>query len=83
MPAGELMGLVCTFGQERNMLTWTACLVEVAVDARCGEVKLNKLTVMIDAGIIVHSYGASAQSEGAAQWSASLALYKGREFGDG
>ena len=83
MPAGEGMGLACTFGQERNMPTWTACVAEVAVDVQSGKVKLNKLTVVIDAGSIVHPDGALAQTEGAALWGASLALHEGTEFVDG
>ena len=66
LPQGQGMGIACTFGQERAAPTWTACVAEVAVDADSGEVTLNKLTLVVDAGSIVHPDGALAQCEGAA-----------------
>ena len=48
------------------MPTWTACVAQVTVDADSGAVSLNKLTIVIDAGSIVHPDGALAQTEGAA-----------------
>ena len=65
------------------MPTWTACVADVSVDADSGAVTLNKLTIVIDAGSIVHPDGALAQTEGAALWGASLALHEGPEFVDG
>ena len=65
------------------MPTWTACVADVSVDADSGAVTLNKLTIVIDAGSIVHPDGALAQTEGAALWGASLALHEGTEFVDG
>ncbi|HCG69522.1 MAG TPA: aldehyde dehydrogenase [Gammaproteobacteria bacterium] len=83
LPQGQGMGIACTFGQERAMPTWTACVAQVAVDPENGVVKLNKLTIVIDACSIVHPDGALAQTEGAALWGASLALHEGTEFVDG
>ncbi len=83
LPQGQGMGIACTFGQERAMPTWTACVAEVSVDADSGAVTLNKLTIVIDAGSIVHPDGALAQTEGAALWGASLALHEGTTFVDG
>lgn len=83
LPEGEGMGIACTFGQERAAPTWTACVAEVAVDNESGEVKLNKLTLVVDAGSIVHPDGALAQCEGAALWGVSLALHEGTEFAAG
>jgi len=46
-------------------------------------VKLEKLTLVVDAGAIVSPSGALAQVEGAALWGASLALHEGTEFENG
>ena len=48
-----------------------------------GSVNLEKLTLVIDAGTIIHPEGALAQAEGAALWGASLALHEGTEFVNG
>lgn len=77
------MGIATTFGQERDMPTWTACVAEVAVDRGSGQVKLKKLTLVLDAGTIIHPDGALAQTEGAALWGVSMALHEGTEFVDG
>ena len=50
------------------------------MDADSGEVTLNKLTLVVDAGSIVHPDGALAQCEGAALWGVSLALHEGTQF---
>ena len=83
MPKDTGMGVAVTFGQERNMPTWTACVAQVKVDRNSGQVKLEKLTLVLDAGTIVHPDGALAQTEGAALWGASLALHEGTEFANG
>lgn len=83
LPNGAGMGIATTFGQEREMPTWSACVAQVAVDKASGKVTLHKLTVVIDAGTIVHPDGALAQTEGAALWGASMALHEGTEFVNG
>ncbi|MDA7722881.1 molybdopterin-dependent oxidoreductase [Pseudomonadales bacterium] len=83
LPIGVGMGIATTFGQERDMPTWSACVAQVAVDNATGKVTLQKLTVVIDAGTIVHPDGALAQTEGAALWGASMALHEGTEFVNG
>ena len=83
LPEGVGMGIATTFGQEREMPTWSACVAQVAVDKASGKVTLQKLTVVIDAGTIVHPDGALAQTEGAALWGASMALHEGTEFVNG
>ena len=82
LPAGTGMGIATTFGQERTMPTWSACVAQVKVSAD-GSAKLEKLTLVIDAGTIIHPEGALAQAEGAALWGASLALHEGTEFVNG
>lgn len=83
LPKGQGMGVATTFGQERDMPTWTACVAEVSVDLTSGEVTLKKLTLVLDAGTIVHPDGALAQTEGAALWGASMALHEGTRFEKG
>lgn len=83
MLKGYGRGVATTFGQERDMPTWTACVAEVHVDESTGKVSLKKLTLVLDAGTIVHPDGALAQTEGAALWGASMALHEGTEFVNG
>ena len=80
MPKDTGLGVATTFGQERDMPTWVACVARVRVDRGSGAVKVEKLTLVVDAGTVVHPDGALAQVEGAALWGISLALYEGTEF---
>ena len=80
MPAGTGLGLATSFGQERDMPTWCACVARVRVERSSGVVKVEKLTVVVDAGTIVHPDGALAQVEGASLWGLSMALFEGTEF---
>ncbi|GGY71048.1 xanthine dehydrogenase family protein molybdopterin-binding subunit [Marinobacter zhanjiangensis] len=83
MPEGTGLGVATTYGQERNMPTWTACVAKVNVNRETGRVKLEKLTLVTDAGTVVHPDGARAQVEGAALWGASMALHEGTRFENG
>jgi isoquinoline 1-oxidoreductase subunit beta len=83
MPADTGLGIATTFGQERNMPTWTACVARVHVDRKKGEVKLEKLTIVVDAGTVVDPDGALAQAEGSSLWGVSLALHEGSQFVNG
>ncbi len=83
LPADTGMGVACTFGQERNMPTWSACVAQVKVDRNSGRVKLEKLWLAVDAGTVVHPDGALAQMEGAALWGASMALHEGTVIENG
>jgi CO/xanthine dehydrogenase Mo-binding subunit len=74
------LGIASTFGQERNMPTWVACAARVKVNRSNGHVTVEKLTLVIDAGTIIHPDSAQAQVEGAALWGLTLALYEGTEF---
>lgn len=80
LPANEGLGVATTFGQERAMPTWCACVAQVHVAPDSGAVTLKKLWLVIDAGTIVHPDGALAQAEGAALWGVSLALHEGTRF---
>jgi CO/xanthine dehydrogenase Mo-binding subunit len=65
------------------MPTWTACVARVRVDRKGGVVRLEKLTIVVDAGTVVDPDGALAQAEGASLWGVSLALHEGSEFVNG
>jgi CO/xanthine dehydrogenase Mo-binding subunit len=77
------LGIATSFGQGRDMPTWTACAARVRIDRETGAVKVEKLDLVIDAGTIVDPDGASAQVEGAALWGLSLALFEGTQFVNG
>lgn len=83
LPAGSGMGIATTFGQERAMPTWVACAARVRVNRTTGDVVVERLTLVADAGTVVHPDGALAQMEGAALWGLSLALHEGSEFSNG
>src|SRR6185295_17791028 len=83
MPIDEGLGVATTFGQERAMPTWVACVARVRIDRRSGAVAVEKLTIVIDAGTLIHPNGALAQVEGGALWGLSMALYEGTEFVNG
>jgi isoquinoline 1-oxidoreductase beta subunit len=83
LPKDTGFGIATSFGQERDMPTWCACVARVKVDRKTGVVKLEKLVIVVDAGTIVHPDGALAQVEGASLWGASMALHEGTEFANG
>ena len=83
LPPDTGIGVATTFGQERDMPTWCACVARVKVDRATGVVKLEKLTLVVDAGTLVHPDGALAQTEGAGLWGVSMALHEGTEFVNG
>ena len=62
------------------MPTWIACVARVRVDRANGYIAVEKLTLVIDCGIVIHPDSAEAQVEGAALWGLSLTLYEGTEF---
>ena len=65
------------------MPTWVGCVARVRVDRMSGRVFVEKLTLVVDAGTIVHPDSAQAQVEGAALWGLSMALHEGSEFENG
>jgi isoquinoline 1-oxidoreductase beta subunit len=83
LPKNTGLGLATTFGQERDMPTWVACAARVRVDPASGAVKVEKLTLVADAGTIVSPDGAMAQMQGASLWGLSLALFEGTQFVNG
>ena len=83
MPNDVGLGVASSFGQERDMPTWCACVARVRVDRTSGQVTAEKLTLVVDAGTIIQPDGAAAQVEGSALWGLSMALYEGSEFAMG
>jgi CO/xanthine dehydrogenase Mo-binding subunit len=80
MPKDTGLGIATTFGQDRSMPTWTACVARVRVDRRNGAIIVEKLTLVVDAGTIVDPGGALAQVEGSVLWGLSMTLHEGTEF---
>ncbi|MGD2133783.1 MAG: molybdopterin-dependent oxidoreductase [Maricaulaceae bacterium] len=80
LPADTGLGIATTYGQERAMPTWTACVARVRVDRDTGRVTCEKLSLAIDCGTVVHPDGAMAQAQGAALWGLSMALHEGARF---
>src|SRR6202012_2322057 len=50
LPPDTGLGLATTFGQERDMPTWVACVARVHVDRASGQVTAEKLFLAVDAG---------------------------------
>ena len=80
LPADTGIGIATSFGQERDMPTWVACAARVKVDRKTGEVTVEKLNIVTDAGTVVDPDGARAQTQGAALWGLSMALYEGTQI---
>ncbi|MBN3761429.1 molybdopterin cofactor-binding domain-containing protein [Burkholderia sp. Ac-20365] len=83
LPPDTGLGLASSFGQEREMPTWCACVAQVKVDRQTGLVTVQKLWMEIDAGSIIDPDGAMAQAQGGTLWGLSMALYEGTEFENG
>jgi len=83
LPKDTGLGIATTFGQERAMPTWTACVAQVRVDRKSGRVIVEKLTMVVDAGIVIQPNGALAQVEGATLWGLSMAMHEGTQFQNG
>ncbi|MEY2885060.1 MAG: hypothetical protein RL490_2784, partial [Pseudomonadota bacterium] len=81
LPAGSGLGIATSFGQDRDMPTWVACVARVKVVD--GAVKVERLTLVVDAGSIIDPDSARAQMEGAALWGLSLALHESTRFENG
>ncbi|QFU01881.1 Membrane-bound aldehyde dehydrogenase [pyrroloquinoline-quinone] precursor [Halomonas sp. THAF5a] len=83
LPEDVGMGVALTFGQERNMPTWVACIARVRVDRGDGTITVERLTTVADAGTLAHPDGAMAQLEGSLLWGLSMALHEGTEYENG
>ncbi len=76
-PLGENvgMGIASVSSQERGSPTWTACVAEVHVDPKSGDVTPLKITIAMDVGTAVNPDGVLAQIQGSTLYGISLALY--------
>ncbi|MDO6725142.1 molybdopterin-dependent oxidoreductase [Celeribacter halophilus] len=83
LPADTAIGIATTFGQEREMPTWNGTAVQLHVERKTGQVEVQKLWMVIDAGTVIDPDGARAQCEGAALWGLSMALYEGTQIVNG
>jgi CO/xanthine dehydrogenase Mo-binding subunit len=83
LPMDEGIGVAVTAGQERTMPAWIATAAHVHVNRQTGKITVKKITMVVDAGLIVHPDGALAQLEGSAFWGVSLALNEFTEFEKG
>jgi isoquinoline 1-oxidoreductase beta subunit len=79
MPNDVGLSVASSFGQERDMPTWCACVARVPVDRTNGQI-VEKLTLVVDAGTIIQPDDGAAQVEGSALGGLSMALYEGTEF---
>ena len=71
MPKDTGLGIATTFGQERDMPTWIACVARVRVDRGSGVVTVEKLTIVVDAGTIVRSGRRAGAGRGRRRFGAS------------
>ncbi len=74
LPPNTGMGIAVSSAEERQSPTWVAGIAEVSVDTANGEYRINKLTIVVDPGLVVNPVGATAQIQGAALWGASQVL---------
>jgi CO/xanthine dehydrogenase Mo-binding subunit len=64
LPQDVGLAIASTFGQERTMPPWVACAARVRVNRMNGQVTVEKLTLVIDAGTIIHPDCTAAQGGG-------------------
>jgi CO/xanthine dehydrogenase Mo-binding subunit len=83
LPANRGMGLAVSSAEERQSPTWVAGVAEVTVDPASGRYRIDRLTIAMDAGIVVNPRNARAQIEGAALWGASQVLSEQLTLADG
>lgn len=83
MPKDSGLGIATTFGQARDNPTWMGCVAQVKVNRQTGLVTLEKLTVVVDAGTIIHPDGALTQVQSSVLWGVSMALHEGTQFAAG
>ena len=70
-------------GARLYMAVWATLQVSQRGYRQSGDVKVEKLTIVTDAGTIVDSDSAYVQTRGAALWGMSMALYEGTELESG
>lgn len=79
LPEGHFRGVAVTqcFGSA------VACMAEVSVDRKTGEINLHKIVYAVDCGTAVYPDQIKAQFEGAAVMASSVTLHEKIAFSDG
>ncbi len=67
-------GLACTTYRDREQPTWTAAVVQARVDRASGDVQVQKITCVVDCGLVINPDGVRAQLEGGLLFGLSAAL---------
>jgi CO/xanthine dehydrogenase Mo-binding subunit len=78
-PSGRGVGVAC--GSWRGTLT--AAMAEVAVDKHTGQVRVKRVVLAQDMGLVINPDGARQQMEGAITMGVGYALSEGLRFKDG
>jgi isoquinoline 1-oxidoreductase beta subunit len=76
--AGSALGIAV----HRSFLSYVAAIVEVEIDAK-GKVRIPRVDIAVDAGMVVHPDRVTAQFEGAAVFGTSLAMMGEVTLADG
>ena len=77
-PPNVGLGFACSSAMERQQPTWTAAVVRAQVDPASGEVTVERITCVVDCGIVVNPDGVRAQIEGGLLFGLSTTL---KEYG--
>ena len=67
-------GLACTTFLREPKPTWTAAIVQARVDRTSGAVRVEKITCVVDCGLVINPDGVRAQLEGGLLFGVSSAL---------
>lgn len=78
--SGSGVGWGLGFAQFKNLSSYLAVVVQLAVDVDTGSIRLDKATAVCDAGLIINPDGVKAQIEGGIIQSASWTLKEQVEF---
>ncbi|NWJ41706.1 MAG: xanthine dehydrogenase family protein molybdopterin-binding subunit [Geothrix sp.] len=78
-PSGRGFGLACV----NHRSTLVAAMAEVAVDRKTGEVKVKRVVMAQDMGVVVHPDGARQQVEGCVTMGLGYSLYEQIRFRNG
>ena len=76
LPENTAQGIAISGAEERQNPSFTACVAEVHVDPDSAAIDVRRLTIAIDAGVIVNPDGVRSQVEGGLLWGLSNAMYE-------
>ncbi|MCW5626561.1 MAG: xanthine dehydrogenase family protein molybdopterin-binding subunit, partial [Burkholderiales bacterium] len=71
LPPNTGIGIAVTAAEERQSPTWVAGIAEVTVDPATGRFTVNRLTIVMDPGVVVNPKNVDAQIRGSALWGLS------------